>query len=103
MKVKLLDGTDFNLKYKGNSILNYDMNKNDLNGHFYGGDKIEELTFYYEILVDRTSVEIFADHGKFCVIEPLHKARNENGFEFELNWPAIDIEELEVNTIKSIW
>lgn len=103
MKIKLIDGTDFSLKYKGNSILNYDMNRNNLNGHFYGGDKIEELTFYYEILIDRTSVEIFTDHGKFSVIDPLKEAKNKNGFEFELNWPTIEIQELEVNTLKSIW
>lgn len=103
MKIKIVDGTDFSFKYQGNSILNYDMNKNNLNGHFYGGDKIEELTFYYEILVDRTSVEIFADHGKFSVVDPLKEAKSKNGFEFELNWPTIEIEELEVNTVESIW
>ncbi|MGQ8335192.1 GH32 C-terminal domain-containing protein [Sunxiuqinia sp. A32] len=103
MKVKLLDGTDFSLKYNGNSILHYDMNWNNLNGEFYGGDQIENLTFYYEILVDRTSVEIFADHGKFSLVAQLQEAKNKNGFEFDKNWATIKIEELEINELKSIW
>lgn len=102
MKVKLLDGTSLGLKYNGNSILHYDMNWNNLNGEFYGGDQIENLTFYYEILVDKTSVEIFADHGKFSLIAQLQNAKNDNGFEFE-NWANIKVEELEVHELKSIW
>jgi len=45
------------------------VNWNNLNGEFYGGNQIENLSFYYEMLVDRTSVEIFADHGKFSLVE----------------------------------
>ncbi|UII19769.1 DUF4980 domain-containing protein [Fulvivirga ligni] len=100
MKVKLLDGIDFRLKYNGNTILHYDMNGNNLNGQFYGGDHIENLTFYYDIIVDRTSVEIFADHGKFSIISQLPEARNNNGFEFE---NAIEVQQLEVYELKSIW
>jgi hypothetical protein len=78
------------------------MNWNNLNGQFYGGDQIETLTFYYEILVDRTSVEIFADHGKFSLIAPL-EATNSDGFEFDKHGPAIAVEELEIHKMKSIW
>ena len=102
LKVKLQDGTDFGLKYNGNSILHYDMNWNNLNGEFYGGDQIENLSFYYEILVDKTSLEVFADHGKFTLIQQLEKAKNKNGFEFD-GWGAIQIEKLEVNELNSIW
>lgn len=103
LKIKLLDGTDFRLNYKGNELLHYDMNWNNLNGQFYGGDQIETLTFYYEILVDKTSVEIFADHGKFSLIAPLKEAVNNNGFEFEKNWGKIMVEKLEVHELKSVW
>ncbi|MFV0591729.1 MAG: 2,6-beta-D-fructofuranosidase [Draconibacterium sp.] len=102
MKVKLLDGTSLGLKYNGNSILHYDMNGNNLNDVFYGGNQLEDLTFYYEILIDRTSVEIFADHGKFSLIAQLREAKNTNGFEFE-DWSNIKIEALEVHELKSIW
>ena len=103
MKVKLLDGTEFRFKYNGNPLVHYDMNWNNLNGAFYGGDQIDNFTFYYEILVDRTSVEVFADHGKFSLISQLEGAKNKNGFEFEENWGSIRIEELEVHELKSIW
>jgi len=103
MKIKLLDGTDFRLNYNGTSLLHYDMNWNKLNGEFYGGDQIETLTFYYEILVDRTSIEIFADHGKFSLIAPLQAAKNSSGFEFDKNGSVITIGELEVHELKSVW
>lgn len=102
MKIKLLDRTSFGLNFKGNSILHYDMNWNTLNGEFYGGDQIDQLTFYYELLVDRTSVELFADHGKFSLIAQLQAAKNTNGFEFG-DWANIQVEELEVYELKSIW
>ena len=79
------------------------MNHNTLNGQFYGGDHIEELTFYYEIIIDRTSVEIFADHGKFSIIAPLEKAKNNQGLEFKNNWGQIEIEELTLYELNSIW
>ena len=103
MKIKLLDGTDFGMNYNGNSLFHYDMNHNTLNGQFYGGDHIEELTFYYEIIIDRTSVEIFADHGKFSIIAPLEKAKNNQGLEFKNNWGQIEIEELTLYELNSIW
>ncbi|MFV0375760.1 MAG: 2,6-beta-D-fructofuranosidase, partial [Mangrovibacterium sp.] len=102
MKIKLLDGTSFGLKFNGNSILHYDMNWNNLNGEFYGGDQIEKMEFYYEILLDRTSVELFADHGKFCLIAPMPEAKNTDGLEFE-DWSAIQVQELEVQELGSVW
>ncbi|KOH43647.1 glycoside hydrolase family 32 protein [Sunxiuqinia dokdonensis] len=103
MKIRLLKGTEFRLNYNGNSLLHYDINWNNLNGEFYGGDNIETLTFYYEILVDKTSAEIFADHGKFSLILPLAEKKSNHGFKFESNWGDIEIEELEVHEIRSIW
>nr|WP_324292893.1 GH32 C-terminal domain-containing protein [uncultured Carboxylicivirga sp.] len=61
------------------------------------------MTFYYEILVDRTSVEVFADHGKFSIISPLEKSKSNQGLEFKNYWGQIEIEELNVSELNSIW
>ncbi len=103
MKIKLIDGTDFGIDYNGTTLFHYDMNHNRLNGQFYGGDHIDNMTFYYEILVDRTSVEVFADHGKFSIISPLEKSKSNQGLEFKNYWGQIEIEELNVSELNSIW
>ena len=103
LKVKPIEGTGFRLRYQGNSILHCDSNYNELNGRFYGGDQMEENTFYFEILVDKTSVEIFADHGKFSLIQALPLPKNESGFVFETDWQTVEIEQLEIHTLDSIW
>ncbi len=103
MKIKLIDGTDLGMNYNGNTLFHYDINHNRLNGQFYGGDHIDNMTFYYEILLDRTSVEIFADHGKFSIISPKEKPKSNQGLEFKNYWGQIEIEELTVSKLNSIW
>ena len=67
---------------------------------FYPGDNIEALTMDLEILIDRTSLELFADKGKFTIISPLPESRNNTGFEFGGN---IKIHALEIHELKSVW
>lgn len=71
--------------FNGNSLVHYDMNHNKLNGVFYEGDNIENLTMTLELLIDRTSVEVFADNGKFTNIAPRSSAKNNTGFGFFMN------------------
>jgi fructan beta-fructosidase len=100
MKIQITDGTVFDVKYRGNSIAHYDMNHNKLNGSFYPGDDISKLTFDLEILVDRTSVEVFADGGKFTSIRAAEIAKNDEGFKFGGD---IKIHMLEIHELNSIW
>jgi hypothetical protein len=100
MKIQITDGTVFDVKYRGNSIAHYDMNHNKLNGVFYPGQDIENLTFDLDILVDRTSVEIYADGGRFSVIRALAKDKNSDGFQFGGD---IKLHTLEIHELKSIW
>lgn len=103
MKVELLERVEFRFMMDGNSIANYNFNHNLLNGTFYGGDQIENMTISLELLIDRTSVEIFADNGRFTIIEPLPELNNRMGFEFETDRSEIKIHNLEVHELKSIW
>ncbi|MDH3649493.1 MAG: GH32 C-terminal domain-containing protein, partial [Saprospiraceae bacterium] len=103
MKVRILDGTQFQFHYNGNSIAKYDMNYNLLNGAFYQSINAQDGSIELELLVDKTSVEIFADGGAFTVVEELPDAENDRGLEFGPAWSPIEVTYLEVHELKSIW
>jgi hypothetical protein len=56
-----------------------------------------------ELLLDRTSVEIFADQGKFSLIAPLKPAKNRDGLTFDKAKPGMKIQSLEIHELNSIW
>jgi fructan beta-fructosidase len=65
-------------------------------------------TVSYECIVDRTSLEVFVDHGRFTMILPRKLDPEKEGFRFsagdggqEIN--DIVIRKLEVHEMKSIW
>lgn len=103
LKVQFVSGTRFALSWKGNPLADYDLNSNRLNGVFYGGDRLDRLTMSLELLLDRTSVEIFADRGKFSLIAPLKAAKSQEGLSFDKNGSAVKIENLEVHELHSVW
>lgn len=104
MIVEVLEEIYFRFMMNGNSIAKYDFNRNNLNETFYCGDHIENMTISLELLIDRTSVEIFADDGRFTIIEQLPEPKNNNGFEFEIGRRSeIKIHSLEVHELKTIW
>ena len=103
MKVQIVDGTAFQLLYNGNSIVKYDMNFNRLNGYFYETAYAATGAIELEILLDRTSAEIFADKGALTVVEALLKAKNEEGLQFGTGRSLIKIPYLEVHELQSIW
>ncbi len=103
MKVEMIEGIAFDLHLDGNSIATYSFNHNKLNGAFYGGDRIEHKTIELEILVDKTSVEVFADGGKFTTISPRHLPKNKAGLQFTPRHDQVKIHHLEVHSLKSIW
>lgn len=101
MKVKVVQGGHFKILLDGNTIVDYDFNFNKFNGNFYGGDRIENLTIPLELLIDRTSVEVFVDHGRFSTsaLREVPKA-GMRGLGFS---GAIDIYDLEIYEMKSVW
>jgi fructan beta-fructosidase len=103
MDIELNDIMNFRFLMDGNSIVNYEGNHNMLNGSFYGGDHIEDRIISFEVLIDRTSVEVFADNGRFSTIEQLPDPKNNNGLEIEARRSPAKIHKLEVHELKSIW
>jgi len=65
-------------------------------------------TMYYEFIVDRTSLEVFVDHGRFTMILPRKLNPEKKGMRFDSgDWGSeindIKINKLEVYELKSIW
>lgn len=65
-------------------------------------------TMHYECIVDRTSLEVFVDHGRFTMILPRKLYPEKRGFRFsagdggqEIN--DLIVRKLEVHELKSIW
>ena len=58
----------------------------------------------YEIIMDRTSIEVFVDHGRFTMVLPRDLESDEQGVEFWTNnGTDLIIHNLEIHEMKSIW
>ena len=103
MTVEILDGTEFSYHYNGNPLVKYDMNYNLLNEVFYSGDE-NPLDIELELIVDRTSVEIYADGGAFTIVSQLEESKDDSGFLFKTGGDRpIKVHSLEVHQMNSIW
>ena len=91
MKFTIDPGNTLSLRFKGNELVNIP------------GTDLTTSSNEIELLIDKTSAEIFINNGAKYIVRNLLHARNENGLEFssELYGPAI--EQLEVYELKSIW
>lgn len=101
MKVQIVEGVHFKILLDGNVIVDYDLNFNKFNGNFYEGDHIEGLTVPLELLIDRTSVEVFVDHGRFSTSAFREVPRESmKGLAFS---GKVNVHDLEIYEMKSIW
>ncbi len=101
-KIKLSHATDAGFNLFGQRIIGYDLNFNLLNGMFYSPEDPTSMELTADIFIDRTSIEVFIDGGKYSYsMERKPDAKNTEGFHFWGN--RITVEELEVYSVKSIW
>lgn len=99
--LKLSHATGAGLNFRGQSLLDYDMNSNLINGVFYSPNDMTSMEITAEIFIDKTSVEVFIDDGAYsCSFEKRIINANQ-GFHFWGN--NIEIKRLDINTLKSIW
>lgn len=100
--IRLSHATDAGLSLSGQRLIDYDMNSNMLNGMFYSPDDMTSMELSADIYIDRTSIEVFIDGGAYSYSMERHpKANNTEGYRFHGN--NIDVKNLEVYTVKSIW
>jgi fructan beta-fructosidase len=101
-RIKLSHATSAGLSLNGQTLLDYDLNFNLLNSVFYSPDDMTSLELSVDMIIDRTSVEIFVDGGAHsCALQRELAPKNRDGFRFQGNNP--EILSLEVCNMKSIW
>ena len=105
--LNLTYATSAGLKFDGQTLVDYDLNRNTLNGQFYSPQDPTSLSLTMDIYIDRTSIEVFIDDGlysysmerKRAISTPQHPASK--GFEF---WGAdINVTNLQLDSVESIW
>lgn len=100
--IKLSHATNAGLNLFGQSIINYDLNPNLLNGMFYSPEDPTSMELSADIYIDRTSIEVFIDGGAYSYsMERRPNPNNTEGLHFWGN--NIEVKDLEVFTVKSIW
>lgn len=99
---KLSHATDAGFNLYGQRIVDYDLNWNTLNGSFYSPHDMTSTEISVDIYIDRTSIEVFVDGGRFSYsMERKPDAKNKEGFHFWGN--RIEVKNLEVLLAASIW
>ena len=100
--IKLSHATNAGLNLFGQRILDYDMNNNLINGVFYSPEDMTSMEVTADVYIDRTSIEVFIDGGAYSYsMERKKDDKNAEGFHFWGN--NIEVKNLEVYQVKSIW
>ena len=100
--LKLSQATDAGIILNGQTIFRYDMNFNQINGLFYSPEDMTSMEISADIIIDKTSVEVFIDNGAFSyAIERKQDPQNNDGFKFFGN--RIEVKSLKVYPMRSIW
>ena len=98
--IRLSHSTSAGLGLNGQNIVDYDLNRNTINGNFYSPEDIGSMELSFDILLDSTSAEVYIDGGAFSYVME-RRAHNGSGFNF---WGTnIMVKNLEVYTLESIW
>ena len=100
--IKLSHSTSAGLNLYGQTLFKYDMNYNQINGLFYSPEDRTSMEINVDIIIDKTSVEVFVDEGAFSyAIERKAVDGNKEGFKFF--GKNIEVKSLKVYPMKSIW
>ena len=100
-RLSLSYATSAGLRLDGQNIVDYDLNQNTLNGQFYSPLTPGSLDLDLDIYIDRTSVEVFVDGGRYSYSLERHLTDNHDGLQF---WGRdTTIRNLHVDTVSSIW
>lgn len=101
-KLHLTYATDASLFYRGQRLLDYDMNGNRLQGEFYATDEPGSMDLDVDVFVDKGLVEVYVDGGRFSYsMKRDVKSSNPEGYVFRGN--QLQLKSLEVYAAKSVW
>lgn len=100
--IKLSHATSAGLNLFGQRIIDYDMNANTINGTFYSPEDMTSMELTADIYIDRTSIEVFIDGGKYSYsMERKPDSKNREGLHFWGN--RIEVKDLSIFNVTSIW
>ncbi len=100
--IKLSHATGAGLNLFGQSLVNYDLNFNQINGVFYSPDDMKSMELTADIYIDRTSIEVFIDGGAYSYsMARKPDSKNTEGLHFWGN--NIEVKDLEIFGVASIW
>lgn len=88
------------ISLNGQNLVNYDLNSNQVNGVFYTPEIIDNKTLSAEILIDRMTVEVWIDGGKYSY--SLQRRPSDND-QFRLFGNKLKVDSLEISELRSIW
>jgi fructan beta-fructosidase len=93
----------FGLEIHGNQLM-YELNRNTFNG-FPFALQPNKNTLYFDVLVDKTSIETFLDHGALYSATARNLKNETKGIQFfrKGSWDEILIKSCEIFELKSIW
>ena len=105
--LNLTYATSAGLKFDGQTLIDYDLNRNTLNGQFYSPQDPTSLSLTMDIYIDRTSIEVFIDDGLYSFSMERKRAISTpqkpvaKGFEF---WGAdINVTDIQLDAVESCW
>ena len=105
--LNLTYATSAGLRFDGQTLIDYDLNCNTLNGQFYSPQDPTSLSLTMDIYIDRTSIEVFIDDGLYSFSmerrRPISTPQKPvtKGFEF---WGAdINVTDIQLDSVKSVW
>ncbi|MCR5851178.1 MAG: glycoside hydrolase family 32 protein [Bacteroidaceae bacterium] len=90
--------TSAGLRLNGHNIIDYDLNRNTLNGQFYSPQDPTSLSLTMDVYVDRTSVEVFIDDGLYSFSAPLQLPQGDN---LEFWGPDINVSNIRLDAVTS--
>jgi fructan beta-fructosidase len=100
--LKLSHATDAGITLNGQTIFRYDLNFNQINGLFYSPDDPTSMEISADIIIDKTSVEVFVDDGAFSYASE-RKSETGNNDGFRIFGNRIEVKSLKVYPMRSIW
>ena len=98
--ISLSHATSAGLSFRGQNLLDYDMNGTRINGVFYSPEDMTSMELSFDMYIDRTLVEAFIDGGAYSYSMEFRPS-NDGGFSFWGN--NVTVKSLEVYTLESIW
>ena len=103
--LQLTYATSAGLRLDGQNIIDYDMNRNTINGQFYSPQNPTSMSLTIDVYIDRTSVEVFVDDGLYSYSMGRRLTKTTDGQQTRLEfWGAeIGVSNVHIDAVESVW